>query len=126
MENGEIELQSPGNSNATKAIFVNRDTDTPQTNFLAQHKSQMIKSSSFDSASPAFTNGNGTKMDEMKIGSHTTEPEKRDNNPFNFENGLMKAKPSPGTSKLATENFTAKPKLDRQISDINAIRKIQA
>lgn len=124
------------------------------------HHSQMVKSSSFDSprqlASDYATDtmvvksdANTTEIDDdgpAIIETTTTlhnenEVDKKDC-PFNFEVGstttpLRPPRQSPGTSKLATENYTApsptpsgnsasRPRMERQISENTALKKLQA
>lgn len=96
----------------------------------------MVKSSSFDS-SLAKKSILASKCDKNAV---TLELEKK-NNPFVFDADVKSGQSAepikpprhnhPGTSRLGLENngssgSITRPKLDRQISDNKAIKKIQA
>lgn len=139
LHNGEVPASIPGSSKQSNDDeFSKKIGSTPQKDFLSRNLARinhnpMLKSSSFEN--PRHTeNGHTDVINNESDGG----ADKR--NPFTFnvsskndnEKDIPKRPPrqGPGTSKLALENYstssTNPPRLNRQISENTAIRKIQA
>lgn len=134
LHNGEVAASIPGSSSKQTNNDANKKiATTPQKDFLSKNLARinpMVKSSSFDNPRP-IDNG---QSDGVRNGDDA-DNEKR--NPFTFDvlakNETTPVRPprqGPGTSKLAIENYSPPssnpPRLNRQISESTAIRKIQA
>lgn len=135
LHNGEVPASIPGSSKPLTNDFTKKPATTPQKDFLLKNLARinhnpMVKSSSFENPRPTV-NGQSDTIDENESGS-----DKR--NPFTFDvvtknendSPVRPPRQSPGTSKLAIENYSPPssnpPRLNRQISESTAIRKIQA
>lgn len=164
LHNGEVAPSIPGGTaclNTTDANQISNATTTPQKDFLLKnlsrinHHSQMVKSSSFDSPrqlSGEYTTDSRANSDATTITMdadaaaiiestmlHNENETDKKESPFNFEisTPLRPPRQLPGTSKLATENYTApsppissgsnsRPRMERQISENTALKKLQA
>lgn len=157
LHNGEVAPSIPGSCLKTAdETSLTGSTTTPQKDFLAKnlsrinHHSQMVKSSSFDSPrqlateyTDQYTSAEATAIVPTTL-RNENELDKKES-PFNFEvssassvssstaTPLRPPRQSPGTSKLATENYTAsstpagqRPRMERQISENTALKKLQA
>lgn len=136
LHNGEVPASIPGSSKQSNNDFIKKTGTTPQKDFLSKNLARinhnpMVKSSSFDNPRPTDNSQSDASDNENDSG-----PDKR--NPFTFDvknendkdTPIRPPRQGPGTSKLAIENFSPPssnpPRLNRQISENTAIRKIQA
>lgn len=136
LHNGDVPASIPGSSKQSNNDEFSKKASTPQKDFLTKNLariSPMVKSSSFEN--PRRTDNGQTEANTVDADNVI---DKR--NPFSFDvsakNETAKDMPirpprqGPGTSKLAIENYsppsTNPPRLNRQISENTAIRKIQA
>lgn len=138
LHNGEVPASVPGSSKQTNNDdFSKKIATTPQKDFLIKNltrmnHSPMVKSSSFEN--PRQTdNGQSDKIDSEDGAADKQNPFTFDVSAKNDNNKDTPKRPprqGPGTSKLAIENYTTPstnpPRLNRQISESTAIRKIQA
>lgn len=138
LHNGEVAASIPGSSKQSNNEFTKKTATTPQKDFLSKNLARinhnpMVKSSSFEN--PRSTD-NG-QSDATRNDNDGGATDKR--NPFKFDVSAKNEndKDTPvrpprqaGPSKLAIENYsstsTNPPRLNRQISESTAIRKIQA
>lgn len=136
LHNGEVPASIPGSSKQSNNDFVKKTATTPQKDFLSKNlarinHSPMVKSSSFENPRPANNGQSDAINNENDVAA-----DKR--NPFAFDVPVKNDKDTPvrpprqgpGTSKLTIENYSPPssnpPRLNRQISENTAIRKIQA
>lgn len=136
LHNGEVPASIPGSSKHSNNDFLKKTATTPQKDFLSKNlarinHSPMVKSSSFDNPRPADNGQSDAINNENDVAT-----DKR--NPFTFDvlakndkdTPVRPPRQGPGTSKLAIENYSPPssnpPRLNRQISENTAIRKIQA
>lgn len=153
LHNGDVAASVPGSSRTPVGQFpeTNRTTLTPQRDFLTKNLARhthtaMVKSSSFENprATDDFNKMLKGAEDRTVGGGGPTvlhsedEVDRKQDNPFTFEAAINREQQpmrpprhSPGTSKLALDNSFAvassgPPRLDRQISENTAIKKIQA
>lgn len=114
LHNGEVAACIPGSSKQMTEVNLSQADIVSELIAKSQNKPMI------DSDAPPVPERRSHNNGVMKNGK-----EKSENNPFNFEhNRSLKSKPS----KLASENFSAfpPPKLERQITDSNAIQKMKA
>lgn len=116
LHNGEVAACIPGSSKQITEVNLS------QANIVSELIAKSKNNNTIDSDTPP--------VPERKVhsnGARKNSKEKSDSNPFNFEhNRSLKSFSKP--SKLATENFSSfpHPKLERQITDSNAIKKMKA
>lgn len=139
LHNGEVPASIPGSSKAITSSggSATAETSTPQKDFLSKNlarisHSPMVKSSSFEnSRGMDELNGHLNRNSEKKTSIHREDETELKENPFVFDASppLRPPRHGPGTSKLATDNFSVSspPKFERQISEgQTTIKKIQA
>ncbi len=133
LHNGEVPPSIPGSSKQSNDEFNEKTETTPQKDFLSKNLARinhgpMVKSSSFDNPRPT---GNG----QSDGSNDESDGDKHQRNPFAFarnenETPVRPPRQGPGTSKLAIENYSPPasnpPRLNRQISENQTIKKIQA
>lgn len=138
LHNGEVPASIPGSSKQSNNDVTKKTGTTPQKDFLSKNLARinhnpMIKSSSFENPRPidngqsdAIGNGNDGGTDKRTPFSFDVTA-KSDNDK---DTPVRPPRQAPGTSKLAIENYSPPssnpPRLNRQISESTAIRKIQA
>ncbi|XP_037046426.1 NADPH oxidase 5 isoform X2 [Bradysia coprophila] len=134
LHNGEVAASIPGSSKQAITDATKKTGTTPQKDFLSKNLARinhnpMVKSSSFENPRP-IENGQPDAMNNENSAGNDKS------NPFSFDVSSKNRSDTPvrpprqgaGTSKLAIENYSPSnpPKLNRQISESTAIRKIQA
>lgn len=135
LHNGEVPASIPGSSKQPNNDLTKKTGTTPQKDFLSKNLARinhnaMMKSSSFENPRPIENGQSDAINNENAIVANDKS------NPFNFDVSPRNDTPirpprhSAGTSKLTIENYSPPssnpPKLNRQISENTAIRKIQA